>query len=195
MRQLRALIVISFLLGILTLSIPLNFYGLMKGIYSSMSPPPFSPSVMITYAIVFALPSITLILLAISLYYVVKKLEKVAELEIIRESGESLGRVKKVRMDDEGFDSFLTEADREVEKEDILAIDNAVLVKLPDNEFEEKEVYNETGEFLGYVKTVLSNERGEVAGILVKKRDQESEIKIDDILSVGKVIIVKSPSY
>jgi sporulation protein YlmC with PRC-barrel domain len=192
MRQLRALIVLCLLLGLASLSIPLRFYGLMSSIYGSLTPEPFNFAVVRTLTIIFALPPITLILVGIALYLVVIKLEKVAELEVIRESGEVMGRVKKVRMEDENVESFLTEEDREIERDDILAVDDAVIVKLPENEFEEKEVYSEVGEFLGYVKDVKSDALGDITAIEVQKKDEKREIRIGDILSVDKVIIVKA---
>jgi sporulation protein YlmC with PRC-barrel domain len=97
-----------------------------------------------------------------------------------------------VKVEDDHLESFVLEGDREVEKEDIVAIDDAVIVKLPENEFEEKEVYSEAGEFLGYVKNVSSDEAGEVTGIIVQKKDVKSEIPIAEVLSVEKIIIVKA---
>jgi sporulation protein YlmC with PRC-barrel domain len=192
MRQLRAIIVVFLLLGILSLSIPLRFYGLMSSIYGSMTPAPFNFTVVRTLTVVFALPAITLILVGIALYFVVEKLERVAELEVIRESGEDLGRVKKIRVEDDEVKSYVTEEDREIGKEDILAVDDAVIVKLPDNEFDQKEVYSEAGEFLGYVTEVLSDDSGEVSAIIVEKKEKKREIPIDDVLSVESIIIVKA---
>ncbi len=192
MRQLRAIIVLSILMGVLSLTIPLKFYGVMSSIFGSMTPPPFNYSVMRTLTIVFALPAVTLIIMGVALYYVVEKLERVAELEVIRTSGESLGRVKKVRMDEGEVESFVTEEDREIEKEDVLAVDDAVIVKLPENEFIEKEVYSEVGEFLGNVKNVVSDAFGDIGGIEVEKKGISTEIRAADILSVDKVIIVRA---
>jgi sporulation protein YlmC with PRC-barrel domain len=157
----------------------------MSRIFGTLTPAPFNFTVVRTLAFVFALPAITLILMGISLYFVVKKLERVAELQVIRESGEVLGSVKKVKVEDDHLESFVLEGDREVEKEDIVAIDDAVM-------FEEKEVYSEAGEFLGYVKNVSSDEAGEVTGIIVQKKDVKSEIPIAEVLSVEKIIIVKA---
>jgi sporulation protein YlmC with PRC-barrel domain len=192
MRQLRAIIVVCLLLGILSLSIPLRFYGLMSSIYGTLTPAPFNFTVVRTLTIVFALPAITLILVAIALYFVVEKLERVAELEVIRESGEDLGRVKKIRVEDDEVKSYVTEEDREIRKDDVLAVDDAVIVKLADNEFETKEVYSEAGEFLGYVIEVRSDDSGEISGIVVEKKEKKRDIPIADVLSVESIIIVKA---
>lgn len=192
MKELRAIIVICILLGVASLSIPLRFYGVMSSIYGSLTPPPFNFSVVRTLTIVFTLPALTLIIMGVALYYVEEKLKKVAELEVIRESGETIGRVKKVRIEDEKVESFITEEDRRIDKEDVLAIDDAVIVKLPQNEFEQKEVYNEVGDFLGYVRDVKSDEAENIASILVEKKGKSVEIPVREILSVEKVIIVKA---
>jgi sporulation protein YlmC with PRC-barrel domain len=192
MRQLRAIIVISIVVGVISLTIPLRFYGVMSSIFGTLTPAPFNFTVVRTLTIVLALPAVTLILMGIALYYVVEKLEKVAELEVIRESGEALGRLKKVRVEDEKVESFVTEKDREIDKEDVLAIDDTVIVKLPENEFEEKEVYSDAGEFLGYVKDVKSDAYGDVAALEVKKKDKTLEIPIEDVLNVDKIVIVKA---
>jgi sporulation protein YlmC with PRC-barrel domain len=192
MRQLRAIIVVCLLLGILSLTIPLRFYGLMSSIYGSLTPAPFNFTVVRTLTIVFALPAITLILVGIALYFVVEKLERVAEFEVIRESGEDLGRVKKIRVEDDEVKSYVTEEDREIRKDDVLAVDDAVIVKLADNEFETKEVYSEAGEFLGYVTEVRSDDSGEISAIVVEKKEKKREIAITDVLSVESIIIVKA---
>jgi len=192
MRQLRAIIVISILLGLASLTIPLRFYGLMSRIYGSLTPAPFNFAVVRTLTLVFALPAITLILMGVALYYIVMKLERVAELEVIRESGESLGHLKKGSVSKGAISSYLTDEDREIEKKDVLAVDDAVIVKLPENEFEEKEVYSEAGEFLGYVKGGKNDAFGDISAIEVVKKDRSIDIRVEDVLSVEKVIIVKA---
>lgn len=192
MKQLRALIVVCLLLGVLSLSIPLKFYGLMSSIFGTMTPAPFNFTVVRTLSLVFALPAITLILVAIALYFVVEKLERVAELEVILESGEDLGRVKKIRVKDDEIKSYVTEDDREIRKDDVLAVDDAVIVKLADNEFETKEVYSEAGEFIGYVTKVRCDDSEEVCAITVEKKEKKREIGIDNVLSVESIIIVKA---
>jgi sporulation protein YlmC with PRC-barrel domain len=191
MRQLRAIIVISILLGLISLTIPIRFYGTMSSIFGTLAPKPFNFAVVRTLTFVFALPAITLILMGIAIYYIVERLDRMAELEVIRESGEVLGHVKKVRVEDEGLETLVTERDREIEKDDILAIDDAVIVRLPENEYVEKEVYSERGEFLGYVKNVESDVSGEVAALVVKKKDKKIVINVADVLNVEKIIIVK----
>lgn len=186
------IVVVSIILGVISLTIPLKFYGVMSSIFGSLTPAPFNFSVVRTLTIVFALPAITLILMGVALYYVVLKFERVAELEVIRESGESLGYVKTVKVEDDKIESFVTDRDKEIESEDILAMDDAIIVKLPENDFEEKEVYNEVGGFLGYVKGVKTNEADEISSIEVVKKDKKTEIGIEDVLSVEAVIIVKA---
>ena len=192
MRELRAIIVVCILLGIISLTIPLRFYGTMSSIFGSLTPEPFNFSVVRTLTFVFALPSITLILMGVALYYVVEKLKRVAELEVIRETGEVLGHVKKIKVEDEAVSSFVLESGREIERKDVLAVNNKVIVKMPENEFVDKEVYNESGDFLGYVKNAQSDESGEVAFIEVQRKDKKTEIPVEDVLSVGTVIIVRA---
>ncbi|MFQ5800340.1 MAG: PRC-barrel domain-containing protein [Candidatus Hydrothermarchaeales archaeon] len=191
MRQLRAIIVVSILLGIISLSIPLRFYGVMSSIFGSLTPPPFDFAVVRTFTFVFALPAITLILMGIALYYVMEKLEKVAELEVIRESGEVMGHLKKVRVEEGEVESFVVDEGKEIGKEDILAVDDTIIVKMPENEFEGKEVYTEVGEFLGYVKDVKVDENEEPVSIEVEKKDKKIEINVRDVVSTENVVIVK----
>jgi len=191
MRQLRAIIVLCILLGLLSITIPLRFYGTMSRIFGTLTPPPFNFSVVRTLTFMFALPSITLLLMALALYYIVMKLERVAELEVIRESGEMVGAVKKVRMEGGKLDSLLLRDEREVEREEILAIDDSVIVKLPENEFTGKEVYSEVGEFLGYVRGVETEEDGAVRAIKVERKGEMRRIDVGEVLSAGKVVIVK----
>lgn len=191
MRQLRAIIVVSILLGIISLSIPLRFYGVMSSIFGSLTPPPFDFAVVRTFTFVFALPAITLILMGIALYYVMEKLEKVAELEVIRESGEVMGYLKKVRVEEGEVESFVVDEGKEIGKEDILAVDDTIIVKMPENEFEGKEVYTEVGEFLGYVKDVEVDENEEPVSIEVEKKDKKIEINVRDVVSTENVVIVK----
>ncbi len=192
MKQLRAIIVVCLLLGAASLILPLKFYGLMSGIYGSLTPAPFNFTVVRTLTIVFALPGITLLLMGVALYFVHEKLKRAADLEVIRESGEDLGRVKKIRVKDDEIAAYVTETDREILNEDVLAVDDAVIVKLPDNEFEQKEVYSEAGEFLGYVTEACSNEAGDITSIVVERRGNRKEISSDDVLSVESIIIVKA---
>jgi len=192
MKQLRAIIVICLLLGASSLLLPLKFYGLMSGIYGSLTPAPFNFTVVRTLTIVFALPGVTLLLVAAALYFVLEKLERTADLEVIGAGGEDLGRVKKIRMEEDEIAGYVTESDREISKDDVLAVDDAVIVKLPDNEFEQKEVYSEAGEFLGYVSNVSSNENGDITAIVVERRGVRKEISSDDVLSVESVVIVKA---
>ncbi|HDH28913.1 MAG TPA: hypothetical protein ENH13_07245 [Euryarchaeota archaeon] len=192
MRQLRAIIVVCLLLGAASLILPLKFYGLMSGIYGSLTPAPFNFTVVRTLTIVFALPGITLLLVAVALYFVLEKLERAADLEVIGEGGEDLGRVKKIRVEEDMLAGFVTEEDMEISKEDVLAVDDAVMVKLPDNEFEKKEVYSEAGEFLGYVTKACSDDAGDITSIVVERRGVRKEISSDDVLSVESVVIVKA---
>jgi sporulation protein YlmC with PRC-barrel domain len=192
MKQLRAIIVISILLGILSLSIPLKFYGVMSGIFGSLDPAPFNFSVVRTFTIVFALPAITLILMGIALYYVVIRLEKMPELEVIRESGEFMGTVKKVMVDEGEVESFVLDEDKEVETEDVLAVDDTIIVKAPENEFDEKEVYSEVGEFIGVVTGFKTDELGEITSLDVVKGETKKNVAVGDVLSTENVVIIKA---
>jgi sporulation protein YlmC with PRC-barrel domain len=192
MKQLRAIIVISILLGILSLSIPLKFYGVMSGIFGSLDPAPFNFSVVRTFTIVFALPAITLILMGVALYYVVIRLEKMPELEVIRESGEFMGTVKKVMVDEGEVESFVLDEDKEVETEDVLAVDDTIIVKAPENEFDEKEVYSEVGEFIGVVTGFKTDELGEITSLDVVKGETKKSVAVGDVLSTENVVIIKA---
>ncbi len=192
MRQLRAIILVSVALGLISLSIPIRFYGTMSGIFGSLSPAPFDFSVVRTFTFIFALPAITLLLLGIAVYYITLKLERVAELEVLRETGEARGTLKKIRVVDEEIESIETEKDRSIKKGEILAIDDTIIVKEPKDEFEGKEVYSEVGDFLGYVRDVKTDDSGEVFSIGVEKRDIQREIAVEDVLSVENVIIIKA---
>jgi sporulation protein YlmC with PRC-barrel domain len=192
MKQLRAIIVISILLGILSLSIPLKFYGVMSGIFGSLDPAPFNFSVVRTFTIVFALPAITLILMGVALYYVVIRLEKMPELEVIRESGEFMGTVKKVMVDEGEVESFVLDEDKEVETEDVLAVDDTIIVKAPENEFDEKEVYSEVGEFIGVVTGFKTDELGEITSLDVVKGETKKNVAVGDVLSTENVVIIKA---
>jgi sporulation protein YlmC with PRC-barrel domain len=192
MKQLRAIIAISILLGILSLSIPLKFYGVMSGIFGSLDPAPFNFSVVRTFTIVFALPAITLILMGIALYYVVIRLEKMPELEVIRESGEFMGTVKKVMVDEGEVESFVLDEDKEVETEDVLAVDDTIIVKAPENEFDEKEVYSEVGEFIGVVTGFKTDELGEITSLDVVKGETKKSVAVGDVLSTENVVIIKA---
>ncbi|RMF91609.1 MAG: hypothetical protein D6733_00735 [Methanobacteriota archaeon] len=191
MRQLRAVIAISVLLGVISLSIPLRFYGVMSSIYDSLTPPPFNFAVVRTFTFVFALPAITLILMGVALYYVVEKLEKVAELEVITEQGEDVGRLKKIKLERERMESIVTEKGREIEREDVLAVDDTIIVKTSASEFEGKEVYTEVGVFLGYVSKVNVDENEEPTSIEVERKGKKREISVRDVVSTENVVIVR----
>ncbi len=192
MRQLRALVLICILLGLFSLSFPLKFYGVMSGIFGSLSPAPFDFSVVRTFTFIFALPAVTLLLLGVALYYITVKLERVAELEVIRESGERIGGLKKVRIDENVIKSFVTDEEEVIDKDEIMGVDDAVVVKVPENEYEGKEVYSEVGEFLGYVKSVITDDNGIMRSLEVEKKGRLSEIRASDILSSENVVIVRA---
>jgi sporulation protein YlmC with PRC-barrel domain len=191
MRQLRAIVAVSIILGVISLSIPLRFYGIMSGIYDSLTPPPFNFAVVRTFTFVFALPAITLILMGIALYYVVEKLERVAELEVITKRGAGVGRLKKIRLEEDEVESIVVEGGREIEKEDVVAVDDTIIVKTSAGEFEGKEVYTEVGEFLGYVKNVKVDENEEPVTLEVEKKDKKVDRSVDDVISADMVVIVK----
>lgn len=192
MRQLRVLVLVCILLGLFSLSFPLKFYGVMSGIFGSLSPAPFDFSVVKTFTFIFALPAITLILLGVALYFITVKLENVAELEVIRESGERIGGLKKVRIDEDVIESFVTDEEEVIEKEEVAGVDDAVMVKMSENEYEGKEVYSEVGEFLGYVKNVITDEHEVITSLEVEKKGQMTEVRESDVLSAENVVIVRA---
>jgi len=191
MRQLRVLAVLSVFLGVVSLSIPLSFYTKMSRIYGTLDPAPFNFAVARTFAIVFALPAITLIIMGLSLYYILEELEKIGSYRSPSNDGGSRTHSRLSEIKDTSQKNYLLEED-EVQESDIISIGDDTVVNLPSNEFDKKEIYSEAGEFLGYAKNVSIDSDGDVISFDAVKKDLLKEIQINDVLSVGKVIIVKA---
>jgi len=193
MRMLRVFALLNIILGLAVISVPLEFYGVMKDIFDAISPPPFDFAIARKFILILGLPAAIFFLNALMLLLIER--ETITKIELVSESGRLLGRAKKIRMRREALarvHSIETSRGEEIKKEDILSAGESIIVRARDEELQGKEVYSDAGEFLGSVVEKITHEGGEVIAIKVQKKDKITEIPINNVEMLGEVIVVKA---
>lgn len=193
MRMLRVFALLNIVLGLAIISLPLEFYGVMKEIFDGLSPPPFDFAIVRKFIFILGLPAMVFFLNAIMLLLIER--ETITKVEVITQSGRLLGRARRIKMRREALErvhAIETTRGEEIKREDILSAGENIIVRAREEELNGKEVYSDAGEFLGNVVEKVSYEGGKATAIKVQKKDNVREIPLEDIEMLGEVILVKA---
>jgi len=198
--MLRVFALLNIILGLAVISLPLEFYGVMKQIFDGISPPPFDLAIVRKFVFILGLPAIVFFLNAVILLLIER--ETVTRIELISESGRLLGRARRIKIRREAperlsrIHAIETSRGEEIRREDILSAGENIIVRAREEELSGKEVYSDAGEFLGNVVEKVSYEGGKATAIKVQKKDLFIEIPLEELEVIGEVIVVKAkPVY
>lgn len=193
MRMLRVFALLNIILGLAIVSVPLEFYGVMKDIFDGLSPPPFDFGIARKFVFILGLPAMVFFLNAVMLLLIER--ETITKVEVITQSGRLLGRARRIKMRREALErihAIETTKGEEIKREDILSAGENIIVRAREEELSGKEVYSDAGEFLGNVVEKVSYEGGKAAAIKVQRKEVVKEIPLEDIEMLGEVILVKA---
>ncbi len=198
MRTIRIIGIANVILGVAFAVVPLNFFKMVRSMFSSSLQPPFGWGAVWTVALLLWVPTLTLIISGAALILIEEKLGNVPEYKVFTDTGKFVGRIKEVIAPEGDVESFVVddeeEGEIEIQKEDVISGDDVVLVKedrLKKHPSVGKEVYSEKGEFLGYVKDVRMSSEDDVEEIDVGKGDVNTTITKENIISMDRVVLVK----
>ncbi len=203
MRSIRIIGIINIIVGIIALLGVLKFYSAASSLFTSEVSPPFGPGAIKTAAFYFAIPGFILILNGAALYALGSKLSRVPEFKAFSKTGEYMGRLKGVEIEEGVVDRFEVEGEgREtkiLQKEDLTAVDDVVLIKGDEgdgsgkvrHELVGKEVYTKRGGYYGKVESVTLDGNGDIVEFLALKGMRRKIVKYSDVESGNGVIIVK----
>ncbi|MFQ5975856.1 MAG: PRC-barrel domain-containing protein [Candidatus Hydrothermarchaeales archaeon] len=197
MRVIRTIGIANVILGVIFAIVPIQFFKMVRTVFSPPIQPPFGWGTVWTIAILLWIPTLALIISGAALILVEDNFVKVPKYDVFTDTGKFLGRVKGVKAPEGVTESFVVdeeEGEEEILKEDVIAEDEVLIVKEERTKKHSalgKEVYTEVGEFLGYVKDVKLDPQEDIEEIEVRRGEISTTVKKDDIISIDRVILVK----
>lgn len=202
MKALKGIGIFNIILGFIAFIAPVKFYSLASKLFTPEVSPPFSSGAVQTTTFLLFLPGIVLVVNGFALIALGYKLQHVPEMKAFTESGDYLGEVKGVEMEEGELERVEVEGDEpEVySKEQVTAVDDVVLVKeeeelqgeVAQHEIVGKEVYSEEGDYYGKVESVTLDEEGNVLEFMAVRGSDKRIIASSDIASRNGVILVKA---
>lgn len=202
MKAIKAIGIFNVVLGFIAFVAPLKFYSVASKLFTPEVSPPFSLGAVQTTTLFLFIPGVFLVVNGVALIALGYKLQHVPMMRAYRESGDYLGEVKGVEME-EGEVEKVEVGEEEPEiytKEQVSAVDDVVLVKgdaeqpagVTQHEIVGKEVYSEAGEYYGKVESVTLDEEGNVLEFMAVRGGDKRIIASSDITSGNGVILVKA---
>jgi sporulation protein YlmC with PRC-barrel domain len=197
MRSIQVIGIVNILIGIVWFSAPVKFYSAAMKLFTPEISPPFGVGAVQTVTFLLLLPAFILILNGVALLALGIKLERVPELKAFSEAGEYIGRLKGVEIEEGEVERFEVE-EQVLEKEDVVAVDDVLLIKEREefkgpaerHEFVGKEVYTKKGEYLGKVESVTLDKEGNATEFVTVKGDKRRVLQASDVDSSNDVIII-----